>query len=159
MNDCEVSRPVAFVKLSDSELVKACSEYVRLVEADTIKRADFWGFCAWIGEDSERIKLIIRYGGRAAPDGDPADESAAMAREAAKYAAAGEALRRLSTYIRSQYNISPAWSGASTAKALFLQRQDWGDGGALTDKASDKITGDITIKLVGDFGGVGAPFD
>lgn len=150
---------MAFVKLSNSELVKACAEYVRLVEADTIKRADFWGFCAWVGEDAEDIKLIIRYGGRAVPDGDPADEHIKRVREAAKYKDAGEALRRLSTYIRSQYNISPAWSGASTAKALFLQRQDWGDGGALTDKASDKITGDITIKLVGDFGAVPSPFD
>lgn len=97
-----MSFAVAFVRLSDSELVKACAEYVRLVEADTIKRADFWGFCAWVGEDAENIKLIIRYGGRAAPDGDPADESTQRAREAAKYKDAGEALRRLSTYIRSQ---------------------------------------------------------
>lgn len=163
---------MALTRLSERQIIEACIKYRELCEAGTIKRADFWHFCAWIGETDAAISLIIEHGGKAVPDGAAsADNGRSVARdisdngrsseqdvaEAAKYGEAAEELRRLCTYIRGQYSTSPGWSGASSNKALFNQRQNF-DGRALVDKQERTTSGEISVKLVGNFGGVDDPF-
>lgn len=159
---------MALTRLSERQIIEACGKYRELCEAGTIKRADYWHFCAWIGETDYAISLIIEWGGKPVPDGAAADIAGAEAVEAgrssardvveaAKYGEAAEELRRLCTYIRGQYSTSPGWSGASSNKALFNQRQNF-DGRALVDKQEHKASGEISVKLVGNFGGVDDPF-
>ena len=80
-----------------------------------------------------------------------------LEQEAAKYGEAAEELRRLATYIRGQYSTAPGWSGNCSGKALFNQKQNF-DGCALVDKVEQASSGEISVKLVGDFGGVENPF-
>lgn len=163
---------MALLRISEKQLVQACKEYKQLCEAGQIKRPDFWHFCGWIGETDTAISAIIKYGGKgkAPTDGGAADagivaEAAkskgnsglTLEQEAAKYGEAAEELRRLATYIRGQYSTAPGWSGNCSGKALFNQKQNF-DGCALVDKVEQASSGEISVKLVGDFGGVENPF-
>lgn len=163
---------MALLRISEKQLVQACKEYKQLCEAGQIKRPDFWHFCGWIGETDAAISAIIKYGGKgnAAKDGGSADagivaEAAkskgnsglTLEQEAAKYGEAAEELRRLATYIRGQYSTAPGWSGNCSGKALFNQKQNF-DGCALVEKVEQASSGEISVKLVGDFGGVENPF-
>lgn len=147
---------MALLRISEDRLIEACQRYKELTDSGTIKRADWWHFAAWVGECAEDLTLIVKYGGRTVADAD-GDGDAGRAAEASKYGRAAEELRRLATYIRGQYSTAPAWGGASSSKALFNQKQDF-DGCALVDKTERQTSGDITVKLVGDFGGVADPF-
>ena len=178
---------MALLRISEKQLVQACKDYKQLCEAGQIKRPDFWHFCGWIGETDTAISAIIKYGGKgkAPTDGGVADagivaeaakskgnsgltldQEAAkrkgcpamtLEQEAAKYGEAAEELRRLATYIRGQYSTAPGWSGNCSGKALFNQKQNF-DGCALVDKVEQASSGEISVKLVGDFGGVENPF-
>ena len=163
---------MALLRISEKQLVQACKDYKQLCEAGQIKRPDFWHFCGWIGETDSAISAIIKYGGKgkAPTDGGAADagivaEAAkskgnsglTLEQEAAKYGEAAEELRRLATYIRGQYSTAPGWSGNCSGKALFNQKQNF-DGCALVDKVEQASSGEISVKLVGDFGGVENPF-
>lgn len=163
---------MALLRISEKQLVKACKDYKQLCEAGQIKRPDFWHFCGWIGETDTAISAIIKYGGKgkAPTDGGAADAGIAaeaakskgnsgltLEQEAAKYGEAAEELRRLATYIRGQYSTAPGWSGNCSGKALFNQKQNF-DGCALVDKVEQASSGEISVKLVGDFGGVENPF-
>ena len=163
---------MALLRISEKQLVQACKDYKRLCEEGQIKRPDFWHFCGWIGETDTAISAIIKYGGKgkAPTDGGVADagivaEAAkskgnsglTLDQEAAKYGEAAEELRRLATYIRGQYSTAPGWSGNCSGKALFNQKQNF-DGCALVDKVEQASSGEISVKLVGDFGGVENPF-
>ena len=163
---------MALLRISEKQLVQACKDYKRLCEEGQIKRPDFWHFCGWIGETDTAISAIIKYGGKgkAPTDGGAADagivaEAAkskgnsglTLDQVAAKYGEAAEELRRLATYIRGQYSTAPGWSGNCSGKALFNQKQNF-DGCALVDKVEQASSGEISVKLVGDFGGVENPF-
>lgn len=163
---------MALLRISEKQLVQACKDYKRLCEEGQIKRPDFWHFCGWIGETDTAISAIIKYGGKgkAPTDGGAADagivaEAAkskgnsglTLEQEAAKHGEAAEELRRLATYIRGQYSTAPGWSGNCSGKALFNQKQNF-DGCALVDKVEQASSGEISVKLVGDFGGVENPF-
>lgn len=163
---------MALLRISEKQLVQACKDYKQLCETGQIKRPDFWHFCGWIGETDAAISAIIKYGGKgnAAKDGGSADagigaEAAkskgnsglTLEQEAAKYGEAAEELRRLATYIRGQYSTAPGWSGNCSGKALFNQKQNF-DGCALVEKVEQASSGEISVKLVGDFGGVENPF-
>lgn len=163
---------MALLRISEKQLVQACKDYKQLCETGQIKRPDFWHFCGWIGETDTAISAIIKYGGKgkAPTDGGAADagivaEAAkskgnsglTLEQEAAKYGEAAEELRRLATYIRGQYSTAPGWSGNCSGKALFNQKQNF-DGCALVDKVEQASSGEISVKLVGDFGGVENPF-
>ena len=178
---------MALLRISEKQLVQACKDYKQLCETGQIKRPDFWHFCGWIGETDSAISAIIKYGGKgnAAKDGGFTDagigaeaakskgnsgltlekEAAkrkdcpalTLEQEAAKYGEAAEELRRLATYIRGQYSTAPGWSGNCSGKALFNQKQNF-DGCALVEKVEQASSGEISVKLVGDFGGVENPF-
>ena len=160
---------MVLLRISEKQLVQACKEYKQLCEAGQIKRPDF---CGWIGETDTAISAIIKFGGKGGkttggsnPDEGIAAEAAkskgnstlTLEQEAAKYGEAAEELRRLATYIRGQYSTAPGWSGNCSGKALFNQKQNF-DGCALVEKVEQASSGEISVKLVGDFGGVENPF-
>ena len=163
---------MALVRLTQQQIKKACKDYKQLCEAGKIKRPDWWHFCGWIGETAEAMSAILKYGGKGNPSKDDGSADAGIAaeaaknkgnsvltleQEAAKYGEAAEELRRLATYIRGQYSTAPGWSGNCSGKALFNQKQNF-DGCALVDKVEQASSGEISVKLVGDFGGVENPF-
>ena len=163
---------MALLRISEKQLVQACKDYKQLCEKGQIKRPDFWHFCGWIGETDTAISAIIKFGGKGGKTtgGSNSDERIAeetakskgnsaltLEQEAAKYGEAAEELRRLATYIRGQYSTAPGWSGNCSGKALFNQKQNF-DGCALVDKVEQASSGEISVKLVGDFGGVENPF-
>ncbi len=163
---------MALLRISEKQLVQACKDYKQLCEAGQIKRPDFWHFCGWIGETDAAISAIIKYGGKGGKTtGDSNADSGivteaakgkgclamTLEQEAAKYGEAAEELRRLATYIRGQYSTAPGWSGNCSGKALFNQKQNF-DGCALVEKVEQASSGEISVKLVGDFGGVENPF-
>lgn len=163
---------MALLRITEKQLVQACKDYKQLCESGQIKRPDYWHFCGWIGETDTAISAIIKFGGKSGKtksdgnsDGGIAAEAAksksdsalTLEQEAAKYGEAAEELRRLATYIRGQYSTAPGWSGNCSGKALFNQKQNF-DGCALVDKVEQASSGEISVKLVGDFGGVDNPF-
>ena len=163
---------MALLRISEKQLIQACRDYKQLCETGQIKRPDFWHFCGWIGETDTAISAIIKFGGKGgkAKSGGNSDEgivteaakskgnsALTMEQEAAKYGEAAEELRRLATYIRGQYSTAPGWSGNCSGKALFNQKQNF-DGCALVEKVEQASSGEISVKLVGDFGGVENPF-
>lgn len=148
---------MALVRLSEKQLIKACKDYKQLCETGQIKRPDFWHFCGWIGETDAAISAIIKYGGKGKTQKAEEANAVGPVAEAAKYGEAAEELRRLATYIRGQYSTAPGWSGNCSGKALFNQKQNF-DGCALVDKVEQASSGEISVKLVGDFGGVENPF-
>lgn len=157
---------MALLRITETQLVQACKDYKQLCDTEQIRRPDFWHFCGWIGETDAAISAIIKYGGKGGNAGDGVAADAAkgkgnsaltLEQEAAKYGEAAEELRRLATYIRGQYSTAPGWSGNCSGKALFLQKQDF-DGHPLADKIEQASSGEISVKLVGDFGGVENPF-
>ena len=163
---------MALLRISEKQLVQACKDYKQLCETGQIKRPDFWHFCGWIGETDTAISAIIKFGGKGGKTtgGSNSDERIAeetakskgnsaltLEQEAAKYGEAAEELRRLATYIRGQYSTAPGWSGNCSGKALFNQKQNF-DGCALVEKVEQASSGEISVKLVGDFGGVENPF-
>lgn len=163
---------MALLRISEKQLIQACKDYKQLCEKGQIKRPDWWHFCGWIGETAEAMSAILKYGGKGKPSKDDGSADAGIAaeaakgkgnsgmtleQEAAKYGEAAEELRRLATYIRGQYSTAPGWSGNCSGKALFNQKQNF-DGCALVDKVEQASSGEISVKLVGDFGGVDNPF-
>lgn len=163
---------MALLRISEKQLVQACKGYKQLCEEGKIKRPDFWHFCGWIGETDTAISAIIKFGGKGKTSKDDGSADAGIAaetakskgnsgltleQEAAKYGEAAEELRRLATYIRGQYSTAPGWSGNCSGKALFNQKQNF-DGCALVEKVEQASSGEISVKLVGDFGGVENPF-
>ena len=163
---------MALLRISEKQLVEACKDYKQLCEKGQIKRPDFWHFCGWIGETDTAISAIIKFGGKGGKTtgGSNADSglvaeaakgkgclAMTLEQEAAKYGEAAEELRRLATYIRGQYSTAPGWSGNCSGKALFNQKQNF-DGCALVEKVEQASSGESSVKLVGDFGGVENPF-
>lgn len=148
---------MALLRISEKQLIQACKDYKQLCETGQIKRPDFWHFCGWVGETDAAISAIIKHGGRGGKGKSEGNSDAGLVGEAAKYGEAAEELRRLATYIRGQYSTAPGWSGNCSGKALFNQKQNF-DGCALVDKVEQASSGEISVKLIGDFGGVENPF-
>ena len=148
---------MALVRISEKQLIQACKDYKQFCETGQIKRPDFWHFCGWIGETDTAISAIIKFGGKGGKVKSDGNSALTLEQEAAKYGEAAEELRRLATYIRGQYSTAPGWSGNCSGKALFNQKQNF-DGCALVEKVEQASSGEISVKLVGDFGGVENPF-
>ena len=148
---------MALLRISEKQLIQACKDYKQLCEKGQIKRPDFWHFCGWIGETDTAISAIIKFGGKGGKAKSDGNSGMTLEQEAAKYGEVAEELRRLATYIRGQYSTAPGWSGNCSGKALFNQKQNF-DGCALVEKVEQASSGEISVKLVGDFGGVENPF-
>ena len=133
------------------EICTMATAYKAKVQDGKIKRADWAHFCGLCGECLEDMQRAI--------SGETSEQIAGKA-----WAAEGDrqrvvhALKVLSTFIRGEYSTSNAWNGAMSQKAMFNMRQNW-DGQAASTEADRKAGGgEITVRLVGDFGGVKDPF-
>ena len=133
------------------EICTMATAYKAKVQDGKIKRADWAHFCGLCGECLEDMQRAI--------SGETSEQIDGKA-----WAAEGDrqrvvhALKVLSTFIRGEYSTSNAWNGAMSQKAMFNMRQNW-DGQAASTEADRKAGGgEITVRLVGDFGGVKDPF-
>ena len=60
------------------------------------------------------------------------------------------ALKRMMTWVRGQLASGKGWTGQNQSRAIFLLKQDHGDGVRYTD-ADAKQTGPVEVKI--SFGG------
>lgn len=133
------------------EICTMATAYKAKVQDGKIKRADWAHFCGLCGECLEDMQRAIAGETSKATDGEAWQAEGDRQRVV-------HALKVLSTFIRGEYSTSNAWNGAMSQKAMFNMRQNW-DGQAASTEADRKAGGgEITVRLVGDFGGVKDPF-
>lgn len=126
-------RVLAF-KLSDKELDERISEYKRRVDAEEIPRASWANFCAFLGYTEAEVAEVVTRG---------------IEVKGAYYERA-VALKRMMTWVRGQLSSGKGWNGQNQSRAIFLMKQDHGDGVRYTDQDA-KNTGPVEVKI--SFGG------
>ena len=126
-------RVLAF-KLSDKELDQKIEEYKGLVNAEEIPRASWANFCAFLGyTEAEGAEVVTR----------------GIEVKGAYYERA-VSLKRMMTWVRGQLSSGKGWNGQNQSRAIFLMKQDHGDGVRYTDQDA-KNTGPVEVKI--SFGG------
>lgn len=126
-------RVLAF-KLSDKELDRKIEEYKGLVNAEEIPRASWANFCAFLGYTEAEVAEVVTRG---------------IEVKGAYYERA-VALKRMMTWVRGQLSSGKGWNGQNQSRAIFLMKQDHGDGVRYTDQDA-KNTGPVEVKI--SFGG------
>lgn len=126
-------RVLAF-KLSDKELDSRIAEYKRRVDAEEIPRASWANFCAFLGYTEAEVAEVVTRG---------------VEVKGAYYDRA-VALKRMMTWVRGQLSSGKGWNGQNQSRAIFLMKQDHGDGVRYTDQDA-KNTGPVEVKI--SFGG------
>lgn len=126
-------RVLAF-KLSDKELDQKIEEYKSLVDAEEIPRASWANFCAFLGYTEAEVAEVVTRG---------------IEVKGAYYERA-VALKRMMTWVRGQLSSGKGWNGQNQSRAIFLMKQDHGDGVRYTDQDA-KNTGPVEVKI--SFGG------
>ena len=126
-------RVLAF-KLSDKELDQRIEEYKGLVNAEEIPRASWANFCAFLGYTEAEVAEVVTRG---------------IEVKGAYYERA-VSLKRMMTWVRGQLSSGKGWNGQNQSRAIFLMKQDHGDGVRYTDQDA-KNTGPVEVKI--SFGG------
>jgi hypothetical protein len=126
-------RVLAF-KLSDKELDQKIEEYKGLVNAEEIPRASWANFCAFLGYTEAEVAEVVTRG---------------IEVKGAYYERA-VSLKRMMTWVRGQLSSGKGWNGQNQSRAIFLMKQDHGDGVRYTDQDA-KNTGPVEVKI--SFGG------
>ena len=126
-------RVLAF-KLSDKELARKIEEYKGLVNAEEIPRASWANFCAFLGYTEAEVAEVVTRG---------------IEVKGAYYERA-VSLKRMMTWVRGQLSSGKGWNGQNQSRAIFLMKQDHGDGVRYTDQDA-KNTGPVEVKI--SFGG------
>ena len=126
-------RVLAF-KLSDKELDRKIEEYKALVNAEEIPRASWANFCAFLGYTEAEVAEVVTRG---------------IEVKGAYYERA-VSLKRMMTWVRGQLSSGKGWNGQNQSRAIFLMKQDHGDGVRYTDQDA-KNTGPVEVKI--SFGG------
>ena len=121
-------------KMSEKELDDAILEYKSKVDGEEIPRASWANFCAYLGYTEAEVAEVISRG---------------MEVKGAYYDRA-VALKRMMTWVRGQLASGKGWNGQNQSRAIFLLKQDHGDGVRYTD-ADAKQTGPVEVKI--SFGG------
>ena len=104
-------RVLAF-RLSDKELEKRIDEYKAMVDAEQIPRASWANFCAYLGYTEAEVAEVVTRGEEV---------------KGAYYDRA-VALKRMMTWVRGQLSSGKGWNGQNQSRAIFLMKQDHGDG-------------------------------
>ena len=126
-------RVLAF-KLNDKELDQRIEEYKGLVNAEEIPRASWANFCAFLGYTEAEVAEVVTRG---------------IEVKGAYYERA-VSLKRMMTWVRGQLSSGKGWNGQNQSRAIFLMKQDHGDGVRYTDQDA-KNTGPVEVKI--SFGG------
>lgn len=121
-------------RLSENELDSKIAEYKALVDSEQIPRASWANFCAFLGYTEAEVAEVVKRG---------------MEVKGAYYERA-VALKRMMTWVRGQLSSGKGWNGQNQSRAIFLMKQDHGDGVRYSD-AEDKASGPIEVKV--SFGG------
>ena len=126
-------RVLAF-KLNDKELDQRIEEYKGLVNAEEIPRASWANFCAFLGYTEAEVAEVVTRG---------------IEVKGAYYERA-VSLKRMMTWVRGQLSSGKGWNGQNQSRAIFLMKQDHGDGVRYTDQDA-KNNGPVEVKI--SFGG------
>ena len=126
-------RVLAF-RLSDKELEKRIYEYKAMVDAEQIPRASWANFCAYLGYTEAEVAEVVTRGEEV---------------KGAYYERA-VALKRMMTWVRGQLSSGKGWNGQNQSRAIFLMKQDHGDGVRYSDQDA-KGNGPVEVKV--SFGG------
>lgn len=129
----ESGRVLAF-KLNEIQLEAKIGEYKDLVNSEVIPRASWANFCAFLGYTEAEVAEVITRG----------DEVKGAYYERAV------ALKRMMTWVRGQLSSGKGWNGQNQSRAIFLMKQDHGDGVRYSD-ADAKQTGPVDVRI--SFGG------
>ena len=126
-------RVLAF-RLSDKELETRIYEYKAMVDAEQIPRASWANFCAYLGYTEAEVAEVVTRGEEV---------------KGAYYERA-VALKRMMTWVRGQLSSGKGWNGQHQSRAIFLMKQDHGDGVRYSDQDA-KGNGPVEVKV--SFGG------
>ena len=126
-------RVLAF-RLSDKELETRIYEYKALVDAEQIPRASWANFCAYLGYTEAEVAEVVTRG----------EEVKGAYYERAVM------LKRMMTWVRGQLSSGKGWNGQNQSRAIFLMKQDHGDGVRYSDQDA-KGNGPVEVKV--SFGG------
>lgn len=126
-------RVLAF-KLTEKELNGKILEYKQLVDSEQIPRASWADFCAYLGYSEAEVAEAVTRG---------------IEVKGAYYERA-VALKRMMTWIRGQLASGRGWTGQNQSRAIFLLKQDLGDGVRYTD-GEGRTGGPVEVRVT--FGG------
>ena len=126
-------RVLAF-RLSDKELETRIYEYKAMVDDEQIPRASWANFCAYLGYTEAEVAEVVTRGEEV---------------KGAYYDRA-VALKRMMTWVRGQLSSGKGWNGQNQSRAIFLMKQDHGDGVRYSDQDA-KGNGPVEVKV--SFGG------
>jgi hypothetical protein len=126
-------RVLAF-RLSDKELETRIYEYKAMVDDEQIPRASWANFCAYLGYTEAEVAEVVTRGEEV---------------KGAYYERA-VALKRMMTWVRGQLSSGKGWNGQNQSRAIFLMKQDHGDGVRYSDQDA-KGNGPVEVKV--SFGG------
>lgn len=125
---------IAF-KLSEKEFDKKIEEYKSGVYDGTVPTPCPSDFYTFLGYSTEDMRELIGYRDNAT----------------SAYSNRAKAAKKMLDWCKNQLVTHPAWSGKNLTKAIFLLKQDWGDGQTYRDQDA-KATGpaQVNIKFGGD---------
>lgn len=126
-------RVLAF-KLSEKQLEGKIDEYKEKVNTEQIPRASWANFCAFLGYTEAEVAEVITRG----------DEFKGA------YYDRSVLLKRMMTWVRGQLSSGKGWNGQNQSRAIFLMKQDHGDGVRYSD-VDAKQSGPVEVKI--SFGG------
>lgn len=120
-------------KMSEKELENVINAYKSAVENGEIPRASWANLCAYLGYTEKEISEVI-----------------AREQPQSAYYSRAVTLKRALTWVRGQLASGDGWAGQNQSRAIFLLKQDHGDGVRYSDQDS-KQSGLVEVKV--SFGG------
>lgn len=123
--------------IQDADLEQKIKEYKAMVENEDIPRASWANFCAYLGYTEAEVAEVVAKGGE--------DSNTAGA-----YYKRAIMLKRMMTWVRGQLSSGKGWNGQNQSRAIFLMKQDHGDGVRYSDQDA-KNTGPVKVNI--SFGG------
>lgn len=124
--------------IPDARLDEMIDEYKRRVDQEEIPRASWANFCAYLGYTEKEVAEVVAKGSE--------DSNTAGA-----YYKRAIALKRMMTWVRGQLSSGKGWNGQNQSRAIFLMKQDHGDGVRYSDQDAKAANG--PAKVVINFGG------
>ena len=123
--------------IPDKQLEDMIQQYKDLVASEVIARASWPNFCAFLGYTEKEVREVIYKGSE-------------NSNTAGAYYKRAIMLKRMATWVRGQLSSGKGWNGQNQSRAIFLMKQDVGDGTRYSDQDA-KQTGPAVVNI--SFGG------